>query len=151
MGKPLVEGLAPEQAEHLASRLETNLIAWLTTVRPSGLPDTVPVWYLWVDGSIVIYSRPNQLKHRNLAANPKVSVVLDDTRSGDDVIRIEGHARVDDSTLSLVDVPAYVDKYGERILTLGYGSAEAFSADFSSAIVVTPTRIRGWALGVSFG
>jgi PPOX class probable F420-dependent enzyme len=62
---------------HAAQRLHDELIVWLTTVRPSGQPDTVPVWFLWDGTTVLIYSRPGQAKLRNIAHNPRVSVVLD--------------------------------------------------------------------------
>lgn len=60
------------------SRLHSNLIAWLTTVRPDGQPVTVPAWFLLRDdGTILLYSKPEQAKLRTIVHNPKVSVVLD--------------------------------------------------------------------------
>lgn len=60
------------QRAQVESRLANDIIAWLTTVRPSGMPDTVPVWFLWKDSVFVIYSQPNKLKLRNLENNPLV-------------------------------------------------------------------------------
>ncbi|HZC28044.1 MAG TPA: TIGR03667 family PPOX class F420-dependent oxidoreductase [Actinopolymorphaceae bacterium] len=139
----LLAALPDDRRARVEARLECDIIAWLTTVRPSGQPDTVPVWYLWTEDTIVIYSRPQKLKQRNLAANPKVSLVLDDTKQGWDVVRIEGCARLDPSRPSLAQTPAYVEKYAKGIRAIGYAGPAEFAADFSEAIVVTPTRVRG--------
>ncbi|HEV8529298.1 MAG TPA: pyridoxamine 5'-phosphate oxidase family protein, partial [Actinomycetes bacterium] len=51
--------LQSRRGRHAESRLEQDTIAWLTTVRPTGQPDTVPVWFLWRDNAILIYSQPH--------------------------------------------------------------------------------------------
>jgi PPOX class probable F420-dependent enzyme len=138
----MLAGLSADRRTAVESRLASDVIAWLTTVRASGQPDTVPVWYLWTGESILIYSRPRKMKQRNLARGPRVSVVLDDTKRGWDVVRIEGLARVDTGQPSLAELPAYIEKYASLIREIGYAGPEAFAADYSEAIVVTPTRIK---------
>lgn len=130
--------------EHVETRLQQDLVAWLTTVRPNGQPDSVPIWFLWRDGEILIYSRENKTKLANLARNPRVTVALDDTHGGGDVARFEGTASHVPDHLPLHEVPAYVDKYAKHIRGIGYSDAEAFAQDYSAAIIVTPTRLRAW-------
>jgi hypothetical protein len=49
-------------------------MAWLTTVRPDGRPDSVPVWFLWRDDeTILVYSQSGKIKLRNISHNPRVS------------------------------------------------------------------------------
>jgi PPOX class probable F420-dependent enzyme len=134
-----------EQKTRVEARLTNDLIAWLTTVRPSGMPDTVPVWFVWEDAMFVIYSQPNKPKLRNLERNPKVSMAIDDTRGGDDVVRFEGTAAIVESHPAADQVPAYVRKYEAHIKRLGYGDPTAFAASFSVPVVVTPTKYRQWA------
>jgi PPOX class probable F420-dependent enzyme len=131
-----------ERGKHVERRLNDDIIAWLTTVRPSGQPDSVPVWFLWQDGKLIIYSRPDQTKLRNLAENPKVTVVLDNTNGGGDVIRIEGTAEHLPDYPACHELPAYVKKYAERIAYIGYGTPENFARSYSAPIIVTPTRFR---------
>jgi PPOX class probable F420-dependent enzyme len=139
----ILEGLAAERRREVEGRLRRDVIAWFTTVRPSGRPDCVPIWYLWTGDEILVYSRPRTPKLRNLAANPYVALGLDDTRHGWDVIRVEGQARVAEPTYPSLDtIPAYVEKYGELLAAIGYDSPRAFAADFSVAVVVTVTRLR---------
>ncbi len=126
---------------HVAERLRTNVIAWLTTVRAGAQPDSVPVWYLWQeDGTLLIYSRPNTPKVRNLQVHPQVSFTLDDTHGGSDVVRIEGTAVVHADDAGQQVAAAYAEKYDESIVYIGYEDAEAFGAVYSTAIVITPTR-----------
>ncbi len=130
---------------HVEGRLRSDLIAWLTTVRPSGMPDTVPIWFVWTDGVFVIYSQPGKPKLRNVAHQAQISLALDDTRGGDDVVRFEGTAEIVDDYPAADQVPDYVAKYSERIVELGYGDPANFAREFSVPVVVTPTRFRRWA------
>jgi hypothetical protein len=42
----LTSHLSDDRRAHVEGRLRANLMAWLTTVRPDGRPDSVPVWFL---------------------------------------------------------------------------------------------------------
>ena len=76
----LTADLPADRREHVEARLHGNLMAWLTTVRPDGRPDTVPVWFLVRnDDTILIYSRPGKIKLSNIRENPNVALGLDVT------------------------------------------------------------------------
>src|SRR5215207_4423584 len=92
----LTAHLSPERRERVRTRLQTNLMAWLTTVSSAGKPDTVPVWFLVRDetNSVLLYSRPGKRKLSNIATNPNVALGLDVTDIGRDIFRIEGTAKV---------------------------------------------------------
>ena len=138
----LTADLPAERRGRVESRLQTNLMAWLTTVDTTGRPDSVPVWFLVrEDGTILAYSRPGKKKLTNIDANPQVALGLDVTDIGRDVIRIEGtavrapdHPRAD-------RVPEYAAKYTERIGAI-FGTVERFAEAFSEAIVIAPSRLR---------
>jgi PPOX class probable F420-dependent enzyme len=126
---------------HAEQRLRDELIVWLTTVRPSGQPDTVPVWFLWDGATLLFYSRPNQAKLRNIARNPRVSVVVDNTHGGGDVVRVEGTAEQLPDHPRATAVPAYVTKYAAAIERIGH-DPDSFAAAYSEAIRVTPTKFH---------
>ncbi|WP_432849469.1 TIGR03667 family PPOX class F420-dependent oxidoreductase [Amycolatopsis sp. CA-161197] len=136
----LTTHLPPADRERVEARLARNLMAWLTTVRPDGQPVTVPVWFLARDdGTFLLYSRPGVGKLRNIAANPKVSLVLDVTDIGRNVVRIEGAAAAAEAPPADRN-PAYLAKYTERIAAL-FDTPERFAELFSVAVVVTPTKL----------
>lgn len=117
-------------------------MAWLTTVRPNGQPDTVPVWFLVRDDeSILIFTQPNQMKLRNIDHNPRVSLGLDVTDIGRDIVRVEGTAELVAGHPPAHAVPEYAEKYAERLGAL-FGTAEKFADVFSAAIVITPVKLR---------
>lgn len=138
----LMSHLSPEDRERIEARLHRNLMAWLTTVRPDGQPVSVPVWFLMrEDGTILLYSRPGKQKVRNIAANPKVSLGLDVTDIGRNVVRLEGVAEVVRDEPAAHLQPAYLAKYAERMGAM-FDTPEHFAELFSTAVVVTPTRLH---------
>jgi PPOX class probable F420-dependent enzyme len=139
----LTEHLPADRRSHVEARLHGNLMAWLTTVKPNGQPVSVPVWYLLrEDETVLVYSQPNKAKLRNVQQNPRVTLGLDVTDLGRDIIRLDGTAlRVQDIPPADQN-PQYVAKYTERIGAI-FGTADRFAAMFSSAVLITPTRL--WA------
>ena len=56
-------------------QLRHDPIVWLTTVSPTGQPQPSPVWFMW-DGAdkIIIYSKPDAPKVRNISGGPIIIV-----------------------------------------------------------------------------
>ena len=133
-----------EWGQHAEQRLRTNIIGWLTTVGLDGRPYTVPVWFLWDGNAVLIFSQPRKQKIRNLRKNARVTLALDDTKQGEDVVIVEGTAEVLDNPDISATLPAYVEKYGAMMQDMG-STPEAMAADFSVGIRVTPTKFRSWA------
>jgi PPOX class probable F420-dependent enzyme len=137
----LTSHLTEARRTHVEGRLRGNLMAWLTTVRPDGRPDSVPVWYLLRDDeTILIYSQPGKIKLRNIDRNPHVSLGLDVTDIGRDIIRVEGTAERVPAFPTADQVPEYVVKYAERI-GANFGTAARFAGMFSEAVIITPNRL----------
>ena len=63
----------------IQTELEKAYVIWFTTVRADGMPQPTPVWFVWDNGSFLIYTTPKAQKYRNIQANPKVALNLDDT------------------------------------------------------------------------
>ncbi len=138
----LTSHLPPADRERVEGRLRSNLIAWLTTVRPDAQPVTVPVWFLLRDDeTILLYSGPQKEKLRNIAANPKVSFALDVTDIGRNIVRLEGTARRADDQPSASEHPGYLAKYTERMAAM-FGTPEQFAMLFSAAVIITPARLH---------
>src|SRR5207248_10605972 len=81
--KAIMSDLAKLQNPHTEERLRSEIMLWLSSVRPDGHPHLVPVWFLWNGETILIFSKPDQ-KIRNLRQNPNVVVSLDTAEQGDD-------------------------------------------------------------------
>lgn len=138
----MMEKLPAERRTRVAARLNTNLMAWLTTVDAQGRPDCVPVWFsVGDDDRLLVYTQPGKKKLRNLGGNPNVSLGLDVTDIGRDVIRIEGTACHEANHPRADQVPEYCSKYAERSAAI-FGTIEEFAQIFSEAIIITPSRLH---------
>lgn len=132
--------LSGENGAHIDERLRTDLILWLATVRPDGRPHLVPVWFLWDGSAILVFSIADNQKVKNLRQNNHVSLALDDTYEGDDVVRLEGTAELlNDPNLTPL-MPAYVAKYAGELAEME-SSAEKMAAEYTQTIRITPTKL----------
>jgi PPOX class probable F420-dependent enzyme len=125
---------------HAIGRLRDEKIGWLTTVTPDGQPQSTPVWFLWLDGEILVYGDHRARRNRNLEANPRATFHLDTNDGGGDVIVIEGQTRIDPDYPQVPDNPAYLAKYGAWIDQWLNGPS-AMAAVYSMPILLTPTRV----------
>jgi F420H(2)-dependent biliverdin reductase len=112
-------------------RLQTEQNLWLATVRPTGTPHLVPIWFVWVAGKIYLCTAANSVKVRNLAQNSHVAIALED---GTHPIVIEGRARFAPIELAPAAVSdEFQRKYDWNIKTDG---------EYDQVIEIEPQRIR---------
>jgi PPOX class probable F420-dependent enzyme len=128
--------------ERAARRIRDEVLGWLVTVSPAGAPQPVPVWFLW-DGAdgVLLYSRPDKPKLRNIAANPRVSLHLDGNGQGGDIVVLSGMAAQSDDPPA-DQVEEYVAKYRPLIEGNGWTPA-SFAADYSVPVRISLTRLSG--------
>jgi PPOX class probable F420-dependent enzyme len=127
-----------------AERLGRDLILWLTTVTPDGQPQASPVWFLWIDGEILVYSRADTPRLANIRANPRVAASFDGDGQGGNIVSIEGQARIARERAALADVPpAYVEKHAAKLAEYGW-TMESMLVDYPVEIRIRPTRVRAW-------
>ena len=132
---------ATEAGAHALERLDTELMGWLTTVNPDGQPQSSPIWFLWRDAEIVVYSHIRAPRNANIEANPHVSFNLNTDLGGDDVLTMEGEARIELGLPPCSEDAAFQARYRAKID--GYGwTTEWHAATYPVAIVVRPTRWR---------
>jgi PPOX class probable F420-dependent enzyme len=130
-----------DRDQRALERLATERVAWLTSVTPEGQPQTVPVWFLWTGGTILVYGDNRAQRNRNIAANPRVSFHFNDDGTGGDIVFIEGEAAVDESAGPILEHTAYLAKYADRVAA-NYGSPERYAERYNVPIVIRPTRGR---------
>jgi PPOX class probable F420-dependent enzyme len=131
--------------ERKAKKLIKNeYVIWLTTVDSNHIPQPRPVWFIWDNDSFLIFSQPKARKVQHIKQNGSVSLNFNTDETGDgDVIVYVGMAALDAGTPPANKVPAYLRKYRKGIKALGM-TPESFSNDYSAAIRVKPTSLRGW-------
>jgi PPOX class probable F420-dependent enzyme len=135
--------LTTERDAHIDQRQRSDNMIWLTTVRRDGCPHTVPVWFLWDGKTILILNQPDTVKIRTLRTNPNVTLALDGTREGGDVVVLEGRAEVLTAHAGEIPLPDYFTKYGTWIQRLGQ-TPEGVVQSYSQPIRITPTKCIGW-------
>jgi F420H(2)-dependent biliverdin reductase len=111
-----------------AARLATEPIIWLATVRPTGRPHLVPLWFVWAGGGIYLCVAGASVKVRNLVANPAVTLALE---SGISPVVVEGQATLLARPWPDEVVAGFQRKYSWTITT---------DAEYDTLIVVTPQR-----------
>ena len=134
--------LTTKSGARAAERLRNELILRLTTVTPNGQPQTSPVWFLWVDDEILLFSRANTPRPGNIRANSHVAANFDSDGDVGDVVSIEGEARITLETTAAADVPpACVEKHAAKLAAYGWTMASML-VDSPVEIRIRPTRVR---------
>ncbi len=136
--------LAPDEARR---RLAEARIAYLATVRADGRPHVVPVVFA-LDGDVlhsIADPKPKRsldlLRHRNIAANPAVSLLVDayhEPWRGIWWVRADGLARV-------VESGPERDRTIE-LLRAKYPQYAEWTAPFGAAALITIERLTSWTL-----
>ncbi|HSF87204.1 MAG TPA: TIGR03667 family PPOX class F420-dependent oxidoreductase [Acidimicrobiia bacterium] len=123
-------------------RLADELVAWMTTVRPDGRPQTSPVWFLVEGDEILVYSAETA-RLRNIAGNPHVAMNLDGNGRGGDIVTLEGTARIVPGERPASANATYVAKY-EAAMERNEWSPDRFAELYPVAVRVTFERGRAW-------
>ena len=88
---------------HVEQRLTAAKNYWICSVRPNGKPHAIPVWAVWIDGSIYFDGSSKTRHARNIAQNPNVAIHLE---SGDEALIVEGVTQV---------LPTVTPELGKRL------------------------------------
>lgn len=143
------DALRTEFGQLAERRLREEPVIWLVTVGPNGTPVPSPVWFYWDGESVLIYSRPNAAKLRNIERNPRVSLHFDHRGAphgerGGNIVILSGTARIARGGPALTEIPGLLQKYEASGLVAKSGSTLQKLADaFSVAVRISPTALRG--------
>lgn len=125
-------------------QIENQYVIWLTTVDARGTPQPRPVWFIWDDDSFLIFSQAKAHKVKHIAKNPRVALHFNTDHTGDrHVIVFTGEALIEKKNPPAHQVAAYLQKYKDGITALEM-TPEGFSREYSVAIRIRPTEVRGW-------
>jgi len=127
----------------LAADLHQELVGWLTTVSPTGRPQSSVVWFLRDADDLLVYSQAAARKLGNLGANPKVAFNLRGDPTGDRIASFEATATIDRSPTPAHEVPSYLAKYEGEIVRLGW-TPPVFASEYPVLIRLHIDRIRSW-------
>jgi PPOX class probable F420-dependent enzyme len=91
--------------------LEEKRFAVVGTINADGSPHLAVMWYLIDGDDIVVNSAQGRIKDRNLAADPRMSVLVAD---GYRWIRVDGRARIEhDQSIAHADIRRLAARYYE--------------------------------------
>jgi PPOX class probable F420-dependent enzyme len=139
----MVESLdaATKDGARALSRLQTDLIGWLTTVNPDGQPQASPIWFLWDGEELLIFSMTRAPRNGNIEDRPLVAFNLEAGTDGEDVVTVEGEARIVPDEPPASANPTYIAKY-QGMLDAYEWTPEWFSGRYSVPIRIRPKRWR---------
>jgi hypothetical protein len=116
-------------------RLEAARSYWLATTRPDGRPHVVPVDGIWLDDHWYFGGSAETVHERNLRADPRVAVHLEDAASA---VIVEGRA---ERVTPAADLAARLA--GAANAKYGYGAtAEGYEAGIWA---LRPQRALAWS------
>lgn len=127
--------------------LRTRLIANLATVDPDGSPHVVGMWFLWEEGKLFLPTNHRTRKAKNVARDPRVTVMIDDSRGGLDLrgVTVVGRAELLGGSEALelnrrIHL-RYVTERGRELEPV-----DRYLSTDDVTICVTPIRVSSWDL-----
>jgi PPOX class probable F420-dependent enzyme len=136
--------LPPDEA---LRRLAAARIARLATVRADGRPHIVPIVFAFDGETVRTIADPKPkrgldlLRHRNIAANPQVSLLIDEYEESWQTIwwvRADGQARVEE------DGPERDETI--RQLRAKYPQYAEWTEPFGAATIIHVERVSAWTI-----
>jgi PPOX class probable F420-dependent enzyme len=113
-------------------------VAVLATVDAKGRPHAAPVWYLYDDGVFLVSTGRDSRKHRNVAANPNVTLVIDKRELPYFAVMAHGRVEVGAGFSEEQRLRLAVRYLGEE---LGRAYVSRTSADDSVSLRLLPGRV----------
>jgi PPOX class probable F420-dependent enzyme len=138
-----VDHTASLAAARVRRFLEQEPVVWLSTVRPDGTPHIVPIWFWWDGDAVLVFSKPEAQKVRNMRVHPAVMLGVGDPEDDFDIGLLEGSAELLGLPTASVLPAAHLEKYAARMAEIGL-SAEEYAATYSQVIRITPDHYLGW-------
>ena len=136
--------LSPDEARR---RLTAARIGYLATVRVDGHPHLVPIVFAVEGDDVYAIADPKPkrsldlLRHRNIAANPAVSLLVDEYEESWEWIwwvRADGEARI-------VDAGPEREK-AISLLRAKYPQYATWTTPFGDAMVMRIARVTSWTI-----
>lgn len=94
-----------------ADLLTRPLFAHLATVRPDGMPQVNPMWFSW-DGTFLRFTNTTtRRKHRNVSAEPRVAVSINDPDQPYRYLEIRGHVEAIEADPAAAFFAELADRY----------------------------------------
>jgi PPOX class probable F420-dependent enzyme len=132
---------ATDDGAKAIKRLETELVAWMTTINPDGQPQSSPIWFLWEGDEILMFSWSRAPRNGNVADRPLVAFNLEAGVDGEEVVTAECDARLVPDEPPASANPTYLAKYKGMFDKYGW-TPDWYANRYSIPIRLRPTRWR---------
>jgi len=83
--------------EELDVFLASGRTVRVATVGPNGQPHVVPLWYVWLDGTLFVNTTRGNRLIRDLDANPRTAATVDDGESYDNLRGVVLHGTLQEA------------------------------------------------------
>ena len=128
--------------EDLGDLLERPILATLATHCRDGSMLLSPVWHEWADGGFSISIWAQDVKARNLARDPRATILVAENELPYRGIEVSGQATVE----AVSDLMPLVRRLAQRYMgeEAGLAYAETFADDDLELVRLTPGIVRAW-------
>lgn len=93
---------------------QRGLVARLSTINPDGTPHTMPIWYEWRDGEILVSTQIIQRKVKNMQRDPRVTILIDTSDFPYKGVMIYGEATLDYDDAVSKRISIFERYFGDR-------------------------------------
>lgn len=139
------------QSPHLTDReiesvLETAKVARFCSLNADGTIHAAPVWFLYIDGHIVVATPKASCKARNVVRNNRVTLLIDDSGTPGvwpKGVLIYGRAAVSETSLELDEAARLLEKYFPPDRAKSYATG-LMGLTTWARIIVKPERIASF-------
>ena len=128
--------------DDLGGLLECPILATLATHRKDGSILLSPVWHEWVDGGFSISISAQDVKAKNLARDPRATILVAENDLPYRGIEVSGEASVE----AVPDLMPMVRRLAQRYMgaEAGLAYAESFADDALELVRLKPGVVRAW-------
>ncbi len=127
--------------DDLGDLLERPILATLATHRKDGSILLSPVWHEWADGGFSISIWAQDVKAKNLARDPRATIIVAENALPYRGIEVSGEATVE----AVPDLMPLVRRLAQRYMgDAGLAYAETFADDALELVRLTPGAVRAW-------
>jgi PPOX class probable F420-dependent enzyme len=130
----------PPEVEAFLSQPNPAIVA---TLRPDGSPHTVPTWYDWEDGRVLLNMDESRLRLRFLRRDPRAAITVTEGNDWYRHISLIGRVVSIEDDLDLADIDRLARRYtGNEFRRRGSKRISAW---------LEPDRWHGWSGGGPWG
>jgi len=130
--------LTPEELDRFLEQQRTVRVA---TVDARGKPHVVPLWFVWIDGTLFVNTTRGNLSVRNLEANRAAAATVDDGETYDDLRGVVLRGRVEEADQD-PRLPEVVEAFSRKYFG---GNPPPFTSWRKRVFLkLQPERISSW-------